>query len=340
MLIQASMILSNAECIIDLVLVNLVSTFDRVYLLLNNTTDNTEKIIKTFQKKYPGKIVLKKCSFIGYAETRNMCLRISDNPKYDYNFHLDDSFTVHGDIRLELSKIKKKSKGRIVHCIDISIMNEFKIEYASSRIIPYGSKAKYVGEIHETLDKQASCLLKNCFIIDHFSHQGYQRSCSRYLSDACTLFKYKDPRSLYLLADTLDKLNYLGSEHVNRNMVINAFLNRLKVDSENLEETMMAHMRLGFLKFNSVANFTKAAEIFPSRAGEAYFYLFMTTKLTGYLLKAYQYKNLGHSLREVDSNIYMLIPIYYHRYCELIPHLKKVLASREAKSCLLLGSTT
>lgn len=319
MLIQASMIISNAENIIDLVLINLISIFDRVYILLNNCTDNTEKIIKTFQKKYPYKIVLKKCSFMGYSETRNLCLRISECIKYDYNFHLDDSFTVHGDIRLELSKIQKKSKGRI---INILIINEQKIKYVSSRIIPYNSKAKYIGEIHETLNEQGFCTLNNCFIIDHYSVQGYQRSCDRYISDACTLFKYKDPRSLYLLADTLDKLNYLKSKHVNESMVINAFLNRLKVDSEDLEETMMTHMRLGFLKFNSVFNFTKAAEIFPSRSGEAYFYLFMTTKSTNYLLKAYEHKDIRHSLREVDSNIYVLIPIYYHRYCKLIPDIK------------------
>lgn len=293
-----SMIACKSEEVIERVILSWKPHVSDVIILLNNSNVETEEILIRLGAK------IYKHNFIGFAETRNLCLSYCKG--YDYNFHIDDSYELVGDLS-DIVKFKKE-------VLNLLIKSE-NLEYPSARVIPRYNKAKYVGEIHEVLDISAVETLKSCFINDIDNAQNEKRTIERLLYDYEILKNLKDPRSKYYRAMVSYRLYSL--EKCGFDQLINDLEDRINCVEGNLEENFLCCIFLAGQKEEiALKTLIKASLLFPLRAAEPFFFIYELTGSLYYLDKAYNY---SLNCVENDNFKYFCVPVNKKLYYEVIP---------------------
>lgn len=268
-----SMILCNSEETIERVLLSWKPHVNDIIVVLNNSTDKTEEILVKHRVK------VYKSKFLGFAKTRNLCLSYCQ--QYDFNFHMDDSYELIGDLK-DTERLKN-----VQNPINIRIESAG-VKYVSCRVLPKGCNAKYVGVIHETLDKKPYETLNGCHINDIQSEQGTVRSFNRLNDDYRMLKDLCDPRSKFYLAMTLIQL--FNAKACGVDFLLEALQRRICDTTGNLEENFICciyfaaycdrlEMRLRMLVTASV--------LFPKRRAEAFILIYELNGSMLYLEKAY-----------------------------------------------------
>lgn len=119
-------------------------------------------------------------NFIGFSETRNLLIELSQPDKYDYNIMIDDSYELRGDlINCLFKQIQIGGSRGLIKIRSGNNWQQRKLIFGGK-----GRKAKYIGKIHETIecsqeDKIFSIPETECFIEDIVYLHHLQRTIDR-----------------------------------------------------------------------------------------------------------------------------------------------------------------
>ncbi|KAH9259031.1 hypothetical protein BASA81_002651 [Batrachochytrium salamandrivorans] len=221
-------------------------------------------------------------AFLGFSGSRNSLLKLASNPSnnktgslYDWSLMIDDSYHLVGSLRQSLTpQLSKK-----VYSVKIGNPHNSS-DYTSARVFrtKYITGIKYIGDIHEVLNHPSQGLLTGFKLVDVPCESHVQRTFQRNTTDLECLASRNDPSSTYYAAMT--KYNMFKNGSGNIKEVFNALLVRAKMDGDH-EEKMFTLVALGGiceelnLRWRGVEFYKLAAEAFPPRKAECYFYAYM-----------------------------------------------------------------
>jgi hypothetical protein len=236
-MIQVLCICYNSQHSIHKTLKSWESHTDRFCILINGGINNdysqfdrTLKELSHIQKE----VIVHKSDFTTFADTRNRLIKLSWNIDYKYSIFIDDSFV-----------LKHWEPLNNAEALQITITRPG-ISYKSVRIINNTFNLRYTGKIHETLDTQVR--IDSGIIVEDVVYQSHvKRTNDRQLYDLSMTENAKTPRELYHRACTLLNLYKLGLR--TRKEVIEALQLRIKTQSEDTQETMMAYNFLNVMHF-------------------------------------------------------------------------------------------
>lgn len=303
--IQLLMIVSNGADTILNTLESYKGQVDRYFICINNCTDETPKIVKNFKRTCPVPVIIKFIEFNGFSNTRNRALILSYDLKYTWTLFIDDSYEYRGSsLHRELSKYDLDPN---VHCITIKVSRNH-MSYYSKRILRTVSKLFFIGKIHETVACNAHAQLHNSYIEDIGTAKQLKRTQDRIEYDISQLEGLDDTRSAYYRAGYYTQLYMLGRCSIEE--PINHYKKRISMKCTDKEETFLSCIHLGHLyksnkdETNAIRTYLQATLIYPDRAGEAYYLIYLTTGNTFYIKKAYENRYHGKSILPIDDFIY------------------------------------
>jgi hypothetical protein len=228
---------------------------------------------------------------------------------YKWTLMIDDSYQLLTNFN-ELENVPD-----YVDAVSVVITKEDSMENLSNRIIRTSSKLRYIGDIHEYIDSKLTYPVKSIKLLDLVTPEQQLRTFTRNTQDLKILEGKTDSRSLYYTACTLNNQYIQG--HISWNLVVDAFMKRLEKDDYPEERfTSMIHIanilhRHGSY-FESQKFYLKAAIEYQPRAGEAYFYLYLCSKIPYWLEMSYKHRKVGKCMMSYDPKVYeVLIPNCY-----------------------------
>jgi len=284
MKIQVCLIASNSQESIESCIESW-SFCDRFFVYLNNSTDNTEKILIRTDTEYV------KGPFLNFSQARNDCLRLSYDPKYTYTICIDDSYEFVGDSEAFCDELFSLTNHQLIN-MKIKTGNFL---YISKRILKTDSKIRYVHEIHEELAGDAHYTMRSGYINDVIYSTHIIRTKIRENNDLL-LLKGKDARSLYYKACLMFKLKQKG--------IVDVLNERIALNDTDYEERMICYQMLGYLS-RDPKYYVKAALEWPDRASECYFFAYLISENRGYLLLADRHNKVPECSRlAVNEDIY------------------------------------
>jgi hypothetical protein len=257
---------------------------DRIFVYLNNCTDNTRDILKNIEN-----VEIYEGYFDSFSNTRNRCLELCRDKKYEWTIMIDDSYEYRGSGLIEELKNIKGDYAAIEIHRDTMV-------YKSIRVLRNKKgNVQFTGKIHECIVVPIYQTLKNSFIEDIEYPEHAKRTRKRQIKDLEILRgDVKNARNLYYIACTL--YNFYIDADCTYEEVAAAFEERINFKTTDDEETFQTYMIYNkFVKDRNklMRNYYEAIILFPSRAGEAYYELYMITNINFFLEKAYSLRHLG-----------------------------------------------
>lgn len=174
-------------------------------ILDTGSTDGTQEVVRKVLKSC--RYTLVEEPFINFRDSRNRCLDLAGTV-CKFNFMIDDTYLLHGDIRSFLHEVRGDSYSS---SFDILIQDD-NILYPSNRIIPSASGLRYIYKIHEIIQPKhnstAVFIPKDiAFIKDLTSQHMITRSACRIAYDLEILREMleedpENPRHLYYMGLT------------------------------------------------------------------------------------------------------------------------------------------
>ena len=324
MKLQLVVMCYNSADLIKRVLESWSSVIDTYRVFIDSkTTDGTYMQVKNFKNENKKKVIIDNFHFSGFANSRNECLDIAYDLTHEFTIFIDDSFELKGAEFLRKSFIDVLYNER-VNGIAFKI-NRNGTVYESTRAIRTYRKIRYTGAIHETLQVETDHVINLSYINDLVCDNHLARTSERVKYDIKCLNGLEDARSLYYLSNCTIKL-YMNQE-VGHREVIKSINRRLKLNDSNHEERFLCYLNMGNIYLNEdmldmcIECYKKASREYKPRSGEAYFCLYLLTEKIesrekeslAYLEKAYEHRQLGHSILPVDITVYQSIPEEYNR---------------------------
>jgi glycosyltransferase involved in cell wall biosynthesis len=296
------MIIKNGADTISEVLNSYLPHVSRIVILDTGSTDGTLEILE----KIPN-LILHKSPFQGFSNSRNKCLDLAYDLKYEWTLMIDDSY------KLLTNFNELKLVPNYVDAISIVVTKSNGIENLSNRIIRTSSKLRYIGDIHEYIDSKLTWIVKSIRLLDFVTPNQQLRTYQRNINDLKILEGKTDSRSLYYTACTLNNQYIQGL--VNYDIVVNAFKKRILEHQDYPEERFTSMIHIANLlntndqKYESHKYYLQAAIEYPARAGEAYFLLYLSSEINHWLKMAYNNRKVGICMMSYDPKIYeVLIP--------------------------------
>lgn len=293
---------------------NWVKYADRILLVEGGKSkDNCVQLVREYIKNnhLKDKITLRHIAFTDFASARNRCFQYSSN-ECEFQMIMDDTYRiVNKNLRNELENISPDV--RSVECWIESQYTKYKIR----RIIRTKSGLRYQGKIHECIHDFSSALIPTITIRDESNDYMVQRTEDRLLYDLKCLEVCETPRELYQKALMCYKGFFKGLFTLSE--VKEVFLTRIKYDSSDIEENFMARVFLAHalmsvhhdkqsvdpnLKKEIFKLYLEASIMYPPRAGECYYFIFLLTGLPMYIKRAYDCRDIGTFRLPIDQSIY------------------------------------
>jgi glycosyltransferase involved in cell wall biosynthesis len=307
--IQLCMIIKNGADTIHDTLNSYTKYVSRMIILDTGSTDNTLEILENFKSIYP-QLIVYKSPFKGFSESRNQCLDLAYDLNYTWTLMIDDSYQLLTNFN-ELQNVPDK-----VDAISIVVTKTDNVQNLSNRIIRTSSKLRYIGDIHEYINSNLTYPVKSIRLLDVVTPKQQSRTYERNKNDLKILQGKTDSRSLYYTACTLNNQYIQGL--IKWNVVVNAFMKRLEKD-DYPEERFVSMIHIANLlhindddKLESHKFYLKAAIEYKPRAGEAYFYLYLSSNSPYWLEMAYKNRKVGKCMMSYDPTVYeVLIPNCY-----------------------------
>ena len=164
------------------------------YVLLNNSNDKTEEILKSYDN-----LTIFKKEFIGFSETRNLLIKLSMSKKFIF---IDDSYEL-----LDQELFKRESLSFNSGVGIIRVYTDL-VNYPRMLI---NTKYRYQGKIHETLNCNEKPFVFHSRIRDNTYEEYTQRSLDRVIYDLEQLSQedQDEPRTIYYTVASFFKLYYL-----------------------------------------------------------------------------------------------------------------------------------
>lgn len=269
-------------------------------ILDTGSTDGTQDLIKETLKDIPGE--LHEEPFVDFSYSRNRCFDLAGF-HCRYNIMPDDSYNLV-DPEALINQLADKFHP-VVSILIRSKNEKFPLvssEYPSKRITLTICKLRYQGRIHEDIFYDPDLVLhgsdltssNQCYIIDEPKGSQHQRTIDRKEKDL-ELFT-DSPRDIYLKGMTYLTLG-------KKKLANECFERRIAIDSDP-EERFLAYEMLGHTT-KDIRYYLKAAMLFESRAGEAYYFMYLQSDSKFWLKKAYDNRRLGPNCRlPVEKIIY------------------------------------
>lgn len=297
------------------------------------STDGTQELIKSIKDI---NLLFKQGEFIDFEISRNESLELASTRKMKYILCIDDSYFFNGCVNIfykEFHIIKN-----IGHKVcGIEIKSPIGNTYISSRL--FTKEHRYKGKIHEVVNGDTTYIIKSFSIIDKEVKYQTERTNSRLLNyDIPLLMKDENiPRNCYYIGHTY-RLLYLKDlvikdieiiKEGNReyyDLSINYLLKRAEMNDEDNEEKFISYDYVGDLLYihknekDAYMYYSKAAMIYPQRAGESLFKMYLISGNTKELELA-NYCTLGKCRLETNKEYYNnYIPNEYKKWKETLEH--------------------
>lgn len=201
-LINMLIMVKNAGDDFRAVLENNKKYIDTWTILDTGSTDNTLSIIRDVLADIPGKLYQE--PFINFRDSRNRLLELAGED-CAFNIMLDDTYTIHGNIRefLTIARADDEMESLSIYIKDTDVM------YSSNRITKPERKLKYVYTIHEIIQTNLNgCIpVQVAYIQDRPSPYMKDRTTNRKKQDLELLnaeikANPEDSRLYYYLAET------------------------------------------------------------------------------------------------------------------------------------------
>lgn len=305
--VQLLMIVSNGEDTILNSLKSFEKEVDRMVICINNSTDNTRRIVKDFKKVSLVPVVIFYIEFDGFANTRNNALTLSYNLDFKWTYFIDDSYEYRGPPGALKTELSRYTLNPSIHCIASKILRGT-MTYFSKRMFRTTSKLFFHGKIHEVVDCEAQVQLKDSFIEDIGTERQLKRTQERIEYDLSQLEGLEDARSAYFRAGYYIQLFMLGKCSIEE--PIKKYKKRIEIGGTFYEEIFMSYIHLGHLlkeagrMDEAYKAYLSASMVFPARAGECYFIIYLNTGYKHFLEKAYEHRIHGKCVLPLDESLY------------------------------------
>lgn len=294
--IQLLLMVKNGSDLITSCLESYLGQVDGFVVLDTGSTDSTVDLVKEFTTKHNQCVEVFSEVFLGFSESRNSLLKLASRNLYDWSLMIDDSYHLVGSLRQSLAPHFSEK----VYSVKIGNPHNSSY-YTSARVFrtEYIAGIKYIGDIHEVLNHPSQGLFTDFKLVDVPCESHIQRTFQRNTTDLECLAGRNDPSSSYYVAMTKYNMFKNGSGGIKE--VFNALLVRAKMDGDH-EEKMFTLIALGGiceelnLRWRGVEFYKLAAEAFPPRKAECYFYSYMLGGDIADLKIAYENRVLNSNL--------------------------------------------
>lgn len=321
--IQLLMIVRDGATLITSCLESYLGQVDRFVILDTGSVDNTIELIYKFKRAHSQKVYVYTQLFMGFAESRNTLMNLASNTNFNYNdskrmydwsVMVDDSYYLVGSLRDSLisrfdAKLYTVKIGNVYDSSTYTSARVFRTKYVTSE--PY---LKYVREVHEYINHPPQGVFTDFILVDVPCVEHRQRTFKRNIKDL-KLMKDRDDESTYYYV-AMTKYNMLKNGLGCHKEVFRALLERAQMRGDP-EERMFSIVALGGMceRMKNDPNYKEAgcgyyllaAQVFPARMAECYFYAYMLGGSIENLEIAYQN-------RRIDYNAVFRFPFYNELY--------------------------
>lgn len=309
--IQLLMIVRDGAALITPCLESYLGQVDRFVILDTGSIDNTIELIYKFKRAHSQKVYVYTQLFMGFAESRNALMNLACNTNftyndrgrmYDWSVMVDDSYHLVGSLRDSLisrfdAKLYTVKIGNVFDSSTYTSARVFRTKYVTSQ--PY---LRYVGDVHEYLNYPPQGVFTDFILVDVPCAEHRQRTFKRNINDLKLLRNKDDESTYYYIAMT--KYNMLKNGLGCHKEVFRALLERAQMGGEP-EERMFSIIALGGLcermkedptyKDAGVGYYLLAAQVFPARMAECYFYAYLLGGCVKNLEVAYQNRRIDYN---------------------------------------------